>query len=88
MRAKREDQTMRKSSRLPTRFPEGTKYVLESHGGEIRRYVEFPDGRRVTLSKRKAVNCLCAEADEVSIVPPALAEAKRGRRSTRVLETA
>jgi hypothetical protein len=81
----REDQTMRKSSRLPARFPEGTKYVLESHGGEIRRFVEFPDGRRITLSKRKAVSCICADIDEVSIVPPALA-AKRGRRSARVLE--
>ena len=76
---------MRKSSRLPTRFPEGTKYVLESHGGEVRRFVEFPDGRRITLSKRKAASCLCAD-DDVSIVPPALA-AKRGRRSARVLET-
>jgi len=47
---------MRKSSRLPTRFPEGTKYVLESHGGEVRRFVEFPDGRRITLSKRKAAS--------------------------------
>lgn len=75
---------MRKSSRLPTRFPEGTKYVLESHGGEVRRFVEFPDGRRITLSKRKAASCLCAD-DEVSIVPPAIA-AKRGRRSARVLE--
>ena len=75
---------MRKSSRLPTRFPEGTKYVLESHGGEVRRFVEFPDGRRITLSKRKAASCLCAD-DDVSIVPPALA-AKRGRRSARVLE--
>ena len=75
---------MRKSSRLPTRFPEGTKYVLESDGGEVRRFVEFPDGRRSTLSKRKAASCLCAD-DDVSIVPPALA-AKRGRRSARVLE--
>jgi hypothetical protein len=75
---------MRKSSRLPTRFPEGTKYVLESDGGEVRRFVEFPDGRRITLSKRKAASCLCAD-DDVSIVPPALA-AKRGRRSARVLE--
>ena len=75
---------MRKSSRLPTRFPEGTKYVLESDGGEVRRFVEFPDGRRITLSKRKAASCLCAD-DEVSIVPPAIA-AKRGRRSARVLE--
>jgi hypothetical protein len=76
---------MRKSSRLPTRFPEGTKYVLESHGGEVHRFVEFPDGRRVTLNKRKASNCVCAETD-LSIVPAVLAERKRARRSARVLE--
>ena len=76
---------MRKASRLPTRFPEGTKYVLESHGGEVRRFVEYPDGRRITLSKRKAVHCVCSEIEDVSIVPPALA-GKRSRRSARVLE--
>jgi hypothetical protein len=75
---------MRKSSRLPTRFPEGTKYVLESRAGEVHRFVEFPDGRRVTLNKRKAATCVCTD-DEVSIIPPALA-AKRGRRHGRVLE--
>lgn len=75
---------MRKSSRLPTRFPEGTKYVLESQGGAVRRYVEFPDGRRISLSKRKAATCVCAD-EEVSIIPPALA-AKRARRQARVLE--
>ena len=77
---------MRKSSRLPTRFPEGTKYVLESHGGEVHRFVEFPDGRRITLNKRKAATCVCAEQELVSIVPPAVAAAKRGRRPARVLE--
>lgn len=77
---------MRKSSRLPTRFPEGTKYVLESRGGEVHRFVEFPDGRRITLNKRKAATCVCAD-EEVSIIPPALAAAKRGRRHGRVLES-
>jgi hypothetical protein len=75
---------MRKSRRLPTRFPEGTKYVLENRDGAVRRYVEFPDGRRVGLSKRKAATCDCAE--RVSIIPPALAAAKRVRRPVRVLE--
>ena len=38
------------SSRLPSRFPVGTKFVIESrHGGEgqvqvFSRYLEFPDG--------------------------------------------
>jgi hypothetical protein len=76
---------MRKSSRLPTRFPEGTKYVLESHGGEVHRFVEFPGGRRVNLGKRKAATCVCAD-EVVSIVPPAIVAAKRARRPARVLE--
>lgn len=76
---------MRKSSRLPTRFPEGTKYVLEGHDGEVRRFVEFPDGRRIALSKRKAVACVCSDAD-LSIVPSVVAERKRARRASRELE--
>jgi hypothetical protein len=36
--------------RLPNRFPVGTRYVIEAHGGRIRlRYLEFPDGRKVDL---------------------------------------
>lgn len=66
---------MRKSTRLPTRFPLGSKYVLESHGGTVRRYVELPDGRRVSLPARKAVTC-CAV--DVSLVP------KLAETSTRV----
>jgi hypothetical protein len=77
---------MRKSTRLPTRFPEGTKYVLESHGGDVHRFVEFPDGRRITLNKRKAATCVCADVGDVSIVPPTIAAAKRARRHARVLE--
>jgi hypothetical protein len=76
---------MRKSNRLPTRFPEGTKYVLESHGGAVHRFVEFPDGSRVNLSKRKAATCVCTD-EVVSIVPPAIVAAKRTRRPARVLE--
>jgi hypothetical protein len=77
---------MRKSNRLPTRFPEGTKYVLESVGGMVRRFVEFPDGRKVTLPMRKAQTC-CAE--EVSIVPiVAHAEAKKHSRRSRAVEMA
>ena len=45
---------MRSISRLPSRFPDGAKYVLESDGGMVRRFVEFPDGRRVMLARRKA----------------------------------
>jgi hypothetical protein len=41
--------------RLPSRFPIGTRYVLEGRGGDegrLRihlRYLEFPDGRHVDL---------------------------------------
>jgi hypothetical protein len=36
--------------RLPSRFPVGTRYVIEGHEGRIRlRYLEFPDGRKVDL---------------------------------------
>jgi hypothetical protein len=41
--------------RLPSRFPVGTRYVIEGRGGgdgRLRvhvRYLEFPDGRHVDL---------------------------------------
>jgi hypothetical protein len=44
-------------SRLPERFPVGTRYVVEASGrgrGHLRvesRYVEFPDGRHVDLQR-------------------------------------
>jgi hypothetical protein len=63
---------MRSMRRLPARFPDGAKYVLESEGGMVRRYVEFPDGRRVMLARRKAAICHCAELQDVSIVPAVL----------------
>jgi len=61
---------MAASSRLPARFPLGTKYVLESRGPVVRRYVEFPGGQRINLEFRKALTCTCAAAQQaVSIVP-------------------
>jgi hypothetical protein len=60
---------MRSKRQLPARFPDGAKYVLESDGGMVRRYVEFPDGRRVTLARRKAATCYCLDMQTVSIVP-------------------
>jgi hypothetical protein len=49
-------------SRLPSRFPAGTRYVIEGRGGLIYlRYLEFPDGRHVDLpsdlATRTAGNC-------------------------------
>jgi hypothetical protein len=39
-----------KISRLPSRFPIGTRYVIEGERGRIRlHYLEFPDGRQVEL---------------------------------------
>jgi hypothetical protein len=55
--------------RLPARFPIGTKYVLEGSGRFVRRYIEFPNGRRVQLATRKAVSCTCAKSQQTSIIP-------------------
>lgn len=54
--------------RLPKRFPENSKYVVESCGSMVRRYVVMPDGRRFDLPPRKAVTCTCADRT-TSIVP-------------------
>jgi hypothetical protein len=85
---------MRKSSRLPSRFPVGTKYVLESRGGVVHRYVEYPDGRKLALSPREPATCNCLALQELSIVPDlAAAPAPRrkparavARRRSRALE--
>jgi hypothetical protein len=39
--------------RLPKSFPDGTTYVVEARGAMIRRYVVFPNGRKVNLSSPK-----------------------------------
>lgn len=76
---------MRTGSRLPKRIPAGTKYVLECHGGMVRRFVEFPDGRTLRLASRKAASCECLD---VSLVPDLAADAPRPRRRVRALERA
>jgi hypothetical protein len=58
---------VRKASRLPRRLPEGTKYVVESDGPLVRRFVELPNGKKINLPSRKAMACGCGE--RVSIVP-------------------
>ena len=60
---------MRNSTRTLMRFPVGSKYVLDGRGPFVRRYVEFPDGRRVQLATRKALSCKCAAREQVGIVP-------------------
>lgn len=48
-------QTEREMSRLPKRFPAGSVYVVEGHGGQYgrlrvsTRYVIMPGGRRVDI---------------------------------------
>jgi hypothetical protein len=60
---------MRCSACLPMRFPVGSKYILESSGPFVRRFIEFPNGRRVQLPTRKAVSCVCWEWQQIGIVP-------------------
>jgi hypothetical protein len=64
---------MSKPSRLPARIPDGTKYVLESDGAIVRRFVEFPSGRKVRLTDRKAQTCSCVE-QQTSFVPSKVAD--------------
>lgn len=64
---------MRHTYRLPKRLPEGTKYVVESAGHFVRRFVELPNGRKIPLSTRKAQPCACGE--RISIVPEQAADA-------------
>jgi hypothetical protein len=44
---------MRQADRLPNRFPEGTRFVIEGRPGCVSRYLEFPDGRHVDLPVRR-----------------------------------
>jgi hypothetical protein len=62
------DLTMRSAYQLPKRIPSGTKYVLEGRGPLVRRYIEFPNGRRIELSPRKALTCACTER-QTTLVP-------------------
>jgi hypothetical protein len=37
-------------NRLPSQFPDGTRFVIEGRAGRIlSRYLEFPNGRHVDL---------------------------------------
>ena len=64
---------MRNKYRLPKRLPKGTKYVVESAGQFVRRFVELPNGRKIPLSTRKAQPSACGE--RISIVPEHAADA-------------
>jgi hypothetical protein len=44
---------MGRADRLPRRFPEGTRFIIEGRAGHIvSRSLEFPDGRHVELPVR------------------------------------
>jgi hypothetical protein len=37
-------------ARLPSRFPVGTRFIIEGRNGRIdQKYLEFPDGRQISL---------------------------------------
>lgn len=57
---------MPRPSGMPKRIPPGSKYVVESDGGFVRRFVEFPDGRMLKLASRKAQSCDCMD---IGLVP-------------------
>jgi len=64
-------------------LPEGTKYVVESDGPLVRRFVELPNGKKIILPSRKALSCGCGE--RVSIVPE---QETAGVESVRVASVA
>lgn len=61
--------TMLSRPRVPAHFSIGTKYVVEGRGPFVRRYIEFPNGRRVQLATRMALSCTCAARHQIDIVP-------------------
>jgi len=71
------------SSRVPARFPVGTKYVLESHGKLVRRYLELPSGHRIRLASRKALTCKCSEQYKASAVSSRRSTMFKAQTSTR-----
>lgn len=41
------------ATKLPSRFPVGTKFVIVGRaGGDLSRFIEFPDGTKLRLPKR------------------------------------
>jgi hypothetical protein len=77
----------RNPSHLPSRFPAGTKYVIERRGSVkgmmlVHRYVEFPDGRQIELSARLVPAC-CGEAATATAKPATARRARTGRTRVR-----
>ena len=78
---------MRSSTRSPTRFPVGSKYILEARGPFVRRYIEFPNGRRVQLATRKALSCTRVARQQVGIIPDQSAADVDGPSQSKRLAT-
>jgi hypothetical protein len=71
--------SMAYSSKLPSRFPVGTKFVVESRCGEDQgqiysRYLEFPDGTFFRLPARPV---------PAALTPKASISRRRGARGRR-----
>jgi hypothetical protein len=47
---------MGQADRLPDKFPEGTRFVIEGRAGRVSRYLEFPDGRHIDLPVRRVAS--------------------------------
>lgn len=74
---------VRNASHLPKIMPEGSKYVVESCGKFVRRFVELPDGTTIRLPSRKAQTCGCGDR-QVSIVPDEIVDITETRIDTIV----
>jgi hypothetical protein len=73
-----------RSSRLPNRFPIGTRYVIEGRGGLIHlRYLEYPDGQRVALPLEGGARRGAGELRRGAITP----RRRRPERSKKILQS-
>ena len=67
------------SSRLPSRFPVGTKFVIQGRRGRkgqaqvVSRHIEFPDGTLFPLPERRV------KAAERKAAPATRSRARRSR---------
>jgi hypothetical protein len=48
-------------------FPK--KYILESCGPFVLRFIELSNGQRIQLTTRKAASCTCQSWQGISVVP-------------------
>ena len=78
-----------RADRLPTRFPVGTKFVIEGRRREkgtmqvFSRFIEFPDGTKLKLPKRPINHKPLAEKPVGRKLPQKSAPARRRTRIAR-----